>query len=344
MTEFSGYLLPLHYGSIIAEHRHTRTQACLFDISHIGQIVVSGDDGAALERLVVSDIRSMSSGKVRYTLMTNAEGGIIDDLLVVQGGSGQTLLVNAARRDADLAYLRAELPATCRLRLIDDWILLALQGPSAATVLARHAPASRLILFMTTEKLKIGGVSCVVARSGFTGEDGFEIAVPADNAEEVAELLLDEPEVLPGGLGARDSLRIEAGFCLHGRDIDATTTPVEADLAWTIQRRRREEGDFVGDEVILRQLMEGPKRQRIGIRLNGGTIARTGCEITDRWGWHVGAVTSGVYGPTVDSSIAMGYLDSEFLRSARDVVVLVRGKKVTGEVVELPFVKHRFAK
>lgn len=342
MTAFAGYELPLHYGSILKEQRHARSHAVLFDVSHIGQIVLSGDDGTALERLVVSDIRSLPAGKVRYTLMTNAEGGIIDDFLVVQGGSGQTLAVNGTRRDDDLAYLREYLPDSCKIKLMDAWTLIALQGPSAATVLGRLAPASRLMLFMTAEKLKIAGVNCVIARSGFTGEDGFEIAVPAESAERIADLLLQEPEVLPGGLGARDVLRIEAGFCLHGRDIDATTTPIEADLAWTIQRRRREEGGFVGDDVILRELIDGPKRRRIGIKLQGSVIARPGNEIVDRWGWRIGGITSGTFSPTIDSSIAIGYLNVEHLRSSNEVHVLVRGQKVSGEVIRLPFVEHRF--
>lgn len=345
MVPFAGYEMPLQYTGIIAEHLHTREQATVFDVSHMGQAFIRGEGSvASLEKLVVGDLQGLPAGSVRYTLLTNDRGGIIDDLMVIQGGYYLVLVVNATRKEIDFAHIRAHLDPEFELEIWDDRALLALQGPMAATVMARLAPASRHMMFMSMENLKIGNVKCGVTRSGYTGEDGYEITVPAEDAEELVEELLAEPEVLPAGLGARDTLRLEAGLCLYGNDIDETTTPVEAGLSWTINKRRREEAGFPGDEVILRQLMEGPTRRRVGISIDGKAVARAGTQITDRWGKALGTVTSGGFGPSVARPIAMGYVDTDHADAKTPVNIIVRGKPVAARVVKLPFVPHRYAK
>jgi aminomethyltransferase len=345
MVPFAGYEMPLQYRGIIAEHLHARSEAVLFDVSHMGQAILRGDGAAAaLETMVVADLQGMAAGTVRYTLLTNDQGGIVDDLMVIQGGYYIVLVVNAARKEVDFAYLRERMGDRGELEIWEDRALLALQGPAAAGVLSRLAPPCRHMMFMTIENLKIGDIRCGIARSGYTGEDGFEITVPTEDAEQLARMLLQEPEVKPAGLGARDSLRLEAGLCLYGNDIDETTTPIEAGLAWTINKRRREQGGFPGAEIILRQMAEGPTRKRVGLLLDGKVPARAGTRVTDRWGKEIGAVTSGGYGPTVGGPIAMGYVDAEHAEPKTLVNVIVRGKPLPGRITELPFVAHRYAK
>lgn len=345
MVPFAGYEMPLQYRQgIIAEHLHTRARASLFDVSHMGQAILRGDGAVeALESLVVADLEGMLAGTVRYTLLTNDEGGIIDDLMVIHGGYYLVIVVNAARKEEDFAHISARIGDRCDIEIWDDRALLALQGPEASQVLAQLAPASRHMLFMTAENLKIGGMSCGVTRSGYTGEDGYEITLPAGEAAALADLILEDSRVGMGGLGARDSLRLEAGLCLYGHDIDATTTPVEAGLTWTIGKRRREARDFPGAETILRQIADGPSRRRVGLRLDGKVPARAGAEITDGR-WTIGAVTSGGFGPSVGGPIAMGYVDSDFAAPGTEVEVVVRGKRHPGRVVKLPFVPNRYAK
>ncbi|HSO43581.1 MAG TPA: glycine cleavage system aminomethyltransferase GcvT [Rhodospirillales bacterium] len=345
MVPFAGYDMPLHYSQgIIAEHLHARSHAVLFDVSHMGQATLRGDEAAeALESLVVADLKGMLVGTVRYTLLTNDQGGIIDDLMVVHGGYYLTIVVNASRKDIDLAHIADHAGQSCEFEIGDDRALLALQGPEAASVLTELAPASRHMLFMTAENLKIGDIACAVTRSGYTGEDGFEISISADDAPALADLLLEDSRVAMAGLGARDSLRLEAGLCLYGQDIDETTTPVEAGLAWTIGKRRRETGGFPGAEIILRQIAEGPSRRRVGIKLDGKVPARAGAEITDKR-WTIGTVTSGGYGPSVGGPVAMGYVDADYSAAGTEVDVIVRGKPQPGRVVKLPFVPHRYVK
>lgn len=345
LVPFAGYEMPLHYQhGIIAEHQQARAHAVLFDVSHMGQAILRGDDAAeALESLVVADLKGMLAGTVKYTLLTNDDGGIIDDLMVIHGGYYLVIVVNAARKDADFAYIRERIAERCDIEIWDDRALLALQGPQAASVLSQLAPAARHMLFMSAENLKIGDILCGVARSGYTGEDGFEITVPAGDAAALASLLLEDSRVTPAGLGARDSLRLEAGLCLYGHDIDETTMPGEAGLAWTIGKRRRKEGGFPGAEAILRQIAEGPPRRRVGIRLDGKVIAREGAEITDKR-WKIGTLTSGGYGPTVGGPIGMGYVDADYAAAGTEVDVIVRGKPQPGRIVKLPFVPHRYVK
>ena len=346
MVPFAGYEMPVSYEGILAEHRHARTKAVLFDVSHMGQATLVGEDGGeVLEKLLVADVKGMPAGRVRYSLLTNERGGIIDDILLVQGGFYIWLIVNAARQDVDFARIaRHTGNADAELQRQPTRALLALQGPAAAAVLGRFAPAARLMLFMTSEPLTVGGIKCWVSRSGYTGEDGFEISVEGEDAEALARTLLAEPEVAPAGLGARDTLRLEAGLCLYGNDIDEETTPVEAGLAWTIHKRRREQGGFPGATTILGQLVEGVARLRVGIRLEGKQPARAGTPILDADGRALGSVTSGTLSPTLGYPIAMGYVDRKAREPGTPVQLVVRDKPLPGQVVRMPFVEHRYAK
>jgi aminomethyltransferase len=344
MVPFAGFDMPLQYRGTLAEHRHAREKAVLFDVSHMGQVLISGggEIDAAFERLVVGDIHEMPAGKLRYTLLTNAEGGIIDDLMVTHLGQSLALVVNASRTAAVIDHLRRHLPPAMTVELQADRVLLALQGPMAAAVLAKLAPPARFMLFMTCTQLTIGDVKCSVSRSGYTGEDGFEIAAAAADALHLAELLLGDPVVQPAGLGARDTLRLEAGLCLYGQDIDETTTPIEADLAWTIGRRRRVEGGFLGADVILEQVQRPPARCRAGIRLDGRVPARAGAVITNGDGQAVGRVTSGTFAPSLGAPVAMGYVDRSAAAPGTPVQLRVRDQAEPGRIVALPFVPHRF--
>ncbi len=345
LVPFAGYEMPVQFAGILAEHEQVRSKAGLFDVSHMGQAVLRGPGAAAaLEALVPGDIQGLQAGRIRYTMLTNGHGGIIDDLMVASRGEHLYLVVNASRKDVDLAHIRDHLPAGVTLEEMADRALIALQGPQAAEVLARLAPASRHMLFMTGEELRVGDVPCLVSRSGYTGEDGFELSVAADQAVHLAEMLLDESEVQPIGLGARDTLRLEAGLCLYGNDIDETTTPIEAELAWTISKRRREEGGFPGASVILNQLENGPQRKRVGIRPEGRAPARAHTEISDGSGRPIGEITSGGYGATVQAPIAMGYVQTAFAQPDTAVGLSVRGKMLAAAVVALPFVPHHYYK
>ncbi len=344
MVPFAGYAMPVQYpAGIMAEHLHTRARAGLFDVSHMGQLRLSGAGAAAaLEALVPSDITALAPGRMRYTLFTNDKGGILDDLMVTRAGDDLLLVVNAARKADDIAHLRRHLPAGVALTPLEDRALLALQGPEAASVLARFAPAVAAMGFMTGAAMTVDGLDCFVTRSGYTGEDGFEISAPALAADRLARRLLAEPEVMPVGLGARDSLRLEAGLCLYGHDIDETTTVVEADLAWTIQKRRRAEGGFPGAAAIARELAAGAGRKRVGIKPEGRAPAREGTEIVDAQGATIGRITSGGFGPSVDGPIAMGYVASSAAALGTTVSLMIRGTPRPARIVPLPFVPHRY--
>jgi aminomethyltransferase len=354
MVPFAGYAMPVQYpNGILTEHGHTRSQAGLFDVSHMGQVTISGAHAtAALEALVPGDIVGLEPGRMRYTLFTNDAGGILDDLMVANSSGGAddrlSLVVNAANKHADLVHLQANLGASLdggvTVVMHDDLALLALQGPMAAAVLARHAPDCTALAFMSAAAMTIGGIDCVVSRSGYTGEDGFEISLPGDQAEALARLLLAEPEVAPIGLGARDSLRLEAGLCLHGHDIDPTTTPIEAGLRWTIAKRRQGDGGFPGAAVIQRQLAEGVLRRRVGLRPEGRAPAREGTEVADSAGNIIGVVTSGGYGPSCGGPVAMGYVASDHAALDTEVALMVRGKAMAARVAKLPFVATNYHK
>jgi aminomethyltransferase len=328
----------------MAEHRHCREAAALFDVSHMAQLVIHGEGAdSALERLVPGNITGLGAHQLRYTLLTNAEGGVLDDLIVGRAGDGLYLVVNAACRNADLKHLRAALEPGHRVEELNRG-LLALQGPKAADVIARLAPAATELRFMHCAELSLAGQTCRVARSGYTGEDGFEISVAADHTEALARELLQHPEVAPAGLGARDSLRLEAGLCLYGHELTPETSPIEAGLSWTIGKRRREEGGFLGEETILRQLSEGVDRKLVGILPDGRSPAREGTEIQDAEGRTIGTVTSGGFGPSVGGPIALGYVASAQAAIGMPVTLMVRGKPQPAKVAQTPFVHHRYAR
>ena len=344
MVSFAGYDMPVHFAAgIMAEHLHTRAQAGLFDVSHMGQVQLAGAGAAAaLETLVPADIAALAPGRMRYTLFTNDAGGILDDLMVANAGDHFVLVVNASRKHDDIAHLRRRLGGRASVTPLEDRALLALQGPAAAAVLARLSPGVGETAFMTAAARAVDGLACFVTRSGYTGEDGFEISVPAPSAERLARRLLAEPEVMPVGLGARDSLRLEAGLCLHGHDIDERTSVVEADLAWAVQKRRRAEGGFPGAAVIMRQLKDGAARKRVGIKPEGRAPAREGTEIVDASGAVIGRITSGGFGPSADGPIAMGYVAAAQATLGTPLQLMVRGTPRPARIVPLPFVPHRY--
>jgi glycine cleavage system T protein (aminomethyltransferase) len=345
MVPFAGYEMPVQYpGGIIAEHLHTREKAGLFDVSHMGQIALRGERAAqALEILVPGDLQSLAPGRMRYTLLLNEAGGILDDLMATRLDGGLMLVVNAARKEADMAHLRQNLGPGIEIEPQFERALLALQGPQAAAVLARLADQGvARMQFMSAAEIEVAGVPCFVTRSGYTGEDGFELSLTAEDATAVAEALLAQPEVAPVGLGARDTLRLEAGLCLYGHDIDETTTPVEAGLAWALGRRRRETGDFPGAAAILRQLQDGPSRKRVGIRPDGRAPAREGTAITNSAGNPIGRVTSGGFGPSVGAPVAMGYVETAHAAEGEALEVVVRDVPRPARVARLPFVPTRY--
>ena len=352
MVPFAGYEMPVQYPmGVLKEHLWTREKAGLFDVAHMGLCFLQGPDhettARALETMVPADLVSLVPGQQRYTQLLADDGGILDDLMVTRSpgpvdDGNLILVVNAACKDADFAHIRARLPDAVKLFVTDRRALLALQGPMAATVLKRHLPGIDGLSFMSGAFGTLGGKTVFVTRSGYTGEDGFEIAVPDIDAANIWEQLVAEPEVAAIGLGARDSLRLEAGLCLYGHDIDTTTSPVEAGLQWSIQKRRRTEGGFPGAGRIQRELSEGPSRRRVGIRPDGRAPAREGTDILAAGGEPVGAITSGGFGPSVNSPIAMGYVTAAQAAPGTKVLLMVRGKPLPAEVVRMPFAPHRY--
>jgi len=346
MVPFAGYEMPVQYKTgIIKEHLHTRGAAGLFDVSHMGQAFLGGRDPArALERLTPADIVGLRDGQMRYALLLNESGGIKDDFLAARltGEEALYLVVNAATKGSDFAYIAERTHGAAALTPQASRALLALQGPAAEAVLSRHAQGVAELGFMKAGRFAVAGAPAIVSRSGYTGEDGFEISLDAGDAERVARVLLAAPEVLPVGLGARDSLRLEAGLCLYGHDIDEETSPVAAGLAWAIGKRRKLARDFPAADVLMSELLEGTRRKRVGLRLADKTPAREGAEIVDANGTTIGRVTSGGYSPSLGAPIAMGYLDTEFAADGTEVGVMVRGIKRPAVVAPLPFVPHRY--
>ena len=345
MVPFAGYAMPLSYPSgILAEHRACRTHAALFDVSHMGQAELLGAGGdAALEHLVPGDLLGLKRGHQRYTLLTGHAGGILDDLMVARLAPERLfLVVNAANKAADFARISAHIPAEIQIKPRTTHALLAFQGPRAAGLLGEISQGFTALPFMGVAEGEIAGISCLVSRSGYTGEDGFEISVAGADAEALARRLLALPGVVPAGLGARDVLRLEAGLCLHGQDIDATTTPVEADLAWTIAKRRRATADFPGARPILEALVAGPARLRIGLRLEGRAPARAGAPILAA-GEDIGHLTSGGFSPSLNAPIGMGYVVTPAPEPGAPLAVRVRGQDLPAHRVTLPFIPHRYA-
>jgi aminomethyltransferase len=344
MVPFGGYDMPVQYPmGILGEHNHTRAAAGLFDVSHMGQVTLHGAGAAeALETLVPGDIKALKEGAIRYSMFTNEAGGILDDLMITNRGDRLFVVVNAGCKEADIAHMQAKIGTRTKVEYHADRALLALQGPKAAEVMAKLAPASVGQKFMTFRTGDVAGIPCFFTRSGYTGEDGWEISVPEARADELARALLANAEVKPIGLGARDSLRLEAGLCLYGHDIDTSTTPIEADLQWSISKRRRAEGGFPGAARIQKELAEGPARKRVGILPEGRAPAREGTEIVDASGTRIGTVTSGGFGPTVNGPISMGYVSAAFAAAGTAVGLVVRGRTLPGKVVAMPFAPHRY--
>ena len=352
MVPFAGYDMPVQYPTgILTEHSWTREKAGLFDVSHMGQAFLVGPDhettARALEALVPADIVNLAPGKQRYTQLLNEEGGILDDLMVTRSGDADEdgalyLVVNAACKNEDYPHIEARLPANVKLVRAEHRGLLALQGPAAAEALAALAPEVADMPFMSSITVKIGGTKANVSRSGYTGEDGFEISASAAKIGEIWDALLLDARVKPIGLGARDSLRLEAGLCLYGHDIDTTTSPVEAGLNWSIQKRRREEGGFPGAARIQRELAEGTTRVRIGLLPEGRAPAREGAEIARTDGTVIGKVTSGGFGPTLNGPCAMGYVDKAHSAPGTRLDLLVRGKALPTIVAKMPFVPNGY--
>lgn len=354
-TSFAGYEMPVQYADgVLKEHVRTRAAAGLFDVSHMGQIrlwPISGvvDDAArALEALTPTDVVGLAEGRQRYGLFTNAEGGVLDDLMIARRADHLFLVVNAACKAADLALLNAGLGAACRVEMLDDRALLALQGPGAEAAVAALAPEAAEMRFMDVRALTLAGAAAVVSRSGYTGEDGFEISVPAADAEGLARALLETGDVAPIGLGARDSLRLEAGLCLYGADMDAATTPSEAALDWAIQKTRRRggarAGGFPGAERILAEIEDGASRRRVGLLAEGRAPVRGGAALfaDAEGGEPIGAVTSGGFGPSVERPVAMGYVPKDRADIGTRLFAEVRGKRLPLAVAPTPFVTQRY--
>ena len=355
MVPFAGYDMPVQYSAgVLREHLHTRASAGLFDVSHMGQLALrpkSGkveDAALALERLVPQDIVAIAPGRQRYAQFTNGDGGILDDLMVANFGSHLFVVVNAACKAEDEALLRAGLSDVCEIEPLADRALIALQGPKAETVLTKLCADIAAMRFMDSGSRRINDVECFVSRSGYTGEDGFEISVPAEHVESLANALLSDPDVLPIGLGARDSLRLEAGLCLYGYDIDTTTTPVEGALEWSIQKSRRSggarAGGFAGAEKILTQFEKGAARRRVGLRPEGRAPVREGAALfaDPTSSEQIGRVTSGGFGPSLNAPVAMGYLPVAHAKTGSSVFAEVRGQRLPVQVAAMPFVPNAY--
>ena len=355
MVPFAGYDMPVQFGTgVLREHLHTRERAGLFDVSHMGQIALRAKSGKvedaalALERLVPQDILNLPTGRQRYAQFTNAEGGILDDLMVANFGSHLFLVVNAACKAEDEAHLRQHLSDVCVIEPLGDRALIALQGPKAESVLGALCPDAPAMRFMDAGPHRIDSIDCFVSRSGYTGEDGFEISVPAEQAEALAKTLMANGDVLPIGLGARDSLRLEAGLCLYGHDIDTTTTPVEGGLQWSIQKSRRQggarAGGFAGADKILTQLEQGTARRRVGLRPEGRAPVREGALLfaDASSSESIGAVTSGGFGPSLNAPIAMGYLRSSHAAIGGLAFAELRGQRLPLRIAAMPFVANTY--
>lgn len=350
MVPFAGYEMPVNYPSgIIAEHLHTRSAAGLFDVSHMGQLAIGGTSAdAAVESLVPMNIEGLGRNRQRYCLLTNDTGGIRDDLMVTRRDDDLFVVVNAACKQADIAWIEKNIGNSCTITRLDDRALLALQGPKAVDALASIDSGVAALKFMDAGAFRLEGIDCFVTRSGYTGEDGFEISLPGESVERLARALLAMDDVEAVGLGARDSLRLEAGLCLYGHDIDSTTTPVEAGLAWAIQKTRRSggprAGGFPGAAVILEQLESGAERTRVGIRPLGRAPVREGAELVNPAGQPVGRITSGGFGPSLNAPVAMGYVATDHSPVGTTLRALVRNREIDCEVHALPFVQQRYVR
>ena len=354
MVPFAGYDMPVQYPSgIMAEHKWTRESAGLFEVSHMGQCSILGPDfetvARAMEMLVPADILSLKPGQQRYSQLLNIQGGISDDLMITRSSwdglkDSLYVVVNASRKGFDFAHIEENLPAGLTFRRWDNLALMALQGPNAEAALANLNDGVKALTFMHSARFELAGIESHVSRSGYTGEDGFEISVAAEHAVTLWNKLLQDETVKPIGLGARDSLRLEAGLCLYGHDIDRTTSPIEAQLQWSIAKRRRADGGFIGAHRLQRELLGGVSRKRVGIKPEGRAPARDGAEIQDESGRKIGVITSGGFGPSVNGPVAMGYVETAYAASGTPIQLIVRGAALPATVFNLPFVPNRFKK
>jgi aminomethyltransferase len=343
MVSFAGYAMPIQYEGIMAEHKWVRESAGLFDVSHMGQLILAGNGAEkALESLLPADLSILKEGRLRYSLLLNENGGIIDDLMITRRGDHFYMVVNGATKQGDIAHLTENLPESVAIDHMKEQALLALQGPKAATALARIAPGVTELGFMQGGAFEIDGATAWISRSGYTGEDGFEISVPATRVTHIADLLLAQPEVKPIGLGARDSLRLEAGLPLYGHDLDIHITPVEADLGFAISKRRRAEGGFPGAARIIGEMDGGVSNKRVGLAIEGRQPVREGALVIDDEGRNIGRVTSGGFSPTLEAPIAMAYVPAAFATEGTLIRLLQRDKIFTGKVVAMPFVPHHY--
>ena len=343
MVPFAGYRMPVQYDGVMAEHLWTRAHAGLFDVSHMGQLYLSGDGvDEALEALVPADVAGLKTGRLRYSLLLDEGGGILDDLMLTRWESGIYMVVNGATKWDDIAHLREHLPDAVTLNHLDEAALLALQGPRAVDALTRLVPGVDLLTFMTAGAFQWTGTDLWISRSGYTGEDGFEISLPAEMAEAFADALLAEPEVKPIGIGARDSLRLEAGLPLYGHDLDEDTTPIAADLGFAVNKRRREAGGFPGADRILAELSYGAVQRRVGLLVEGRQPVREGAAVLDAEGSTIGQVTSGGHAPSVAQPVAMAYVPTAMADPGTVVTLTQRGKLHRATVTPMPFVPHRY--
>ena len=343
MVDFAGWEMPVQYPmGIMGEHKHCREKAALFDVSHMGQVILKGEDvGTALESICPQAYATLKEGKARYGFFTNEDGGIMDDLIVSNAGSYWFVVVNAALRHQDIPHMKAHLDGV-EVTEIFDRALVAVQGPAAEDVVGALCPEARDMKFMETIMADIMGATCRVSRLGYTGEDGYEISIPEDRAVEISRAFLSHEDCEPAGLGARDSLRMEAGLCLYGNDIDQSTSPIEASLSWAIQKRRKEEGGFPGAALIQKELAEGAARKLVGIKPEGRAPARQHVEIQCLEGNPIGEITSGGFGPTVGAPVAMGYVSAGHGEPGEKVNLIIRGKAQPAEIVSLPFVQQNY--
>ncbi len=354
MVPFAGYAMPVQYPmGVMKEHLHCRANAGLFDVSHMGQGFIIPDDGkfetaaTAFEKIVAADIRGLEPGQQKYSQFLNEDGGILDDLMVSRlGMPGHDhwlyIVVNAACKDADFTRLAGQLPDGVTLKVSDELSLIALQGPKAADVIAKYLPDAATMPFMSSIDAQIDGIWCHISRSGYTGEDGYEISVKHDDAEKLWDLLMSHDAVETIGLGARDSLRLEGGLCLYGHDIDETTSPVEAGLLWSIPKHRRENGGYIGAARVEKDMAERPKRRRVGIQPVGRAPAREGTIIQNMDGQEIGVITSGGFGPSAEGPVAMGYVKRKYARVGTKINLVIRGKAKPAKIIKLPFVPNNF--
>ncbi len=352
MVSFAGYELPIQYKGIVAEHNHTREQVSLFDVSHMGQLIIKGKDFAstakALEKIIPANIIDLQQGEMRYSVLLNENGGVIDDLIITRPTDKQAtdgtifIVVNGATKANDFKFMQANLTKEIKISFEEGKSLLALQGPKAASVLSRFSDIVEKLSFMQSDATSIKGIGCNISRSGYTGEDGFEISLNNKDAPKLASILLDEPEVEFAGLGARDSLRLEAGLCLYGHDMNEEIDPISASIIFAIGKHRRLEGGFIGDKKIQQIITNGAKQKRMGIIFDGRMPVREGAKLVDEQGNKIGYITSGTFSPILQKPIAMGYLPTEQAKIGTKTTAIVRNKQVNGEIVKMPFVANNY--